>query len=310
MLVGIALARCWRRAVRAETSTGPPSAWPRGRRPWLLPLAAALAGKDYVSSAICCPPWYRLRSRRDRVRHERHAAVGARFCDQLYASTGWLSTSTSPRAQPAATGLLRAFSQQARGRPGSARAIVTWRLAAEPSLLPQRPCAAHITAAVERINEASIVGKPTSRRKARHPAGLPFPRQGVCGFDHPPLPRYRAPQPDTLWFHDPPLPCRLGSEATGRGPRRHRRGALQAPITATHRTPLSPSGGGMSGPQSLHHTGSASPPGAPPTWGQLLKFGLVGVSGYLINLVNLRRLVRQPRRLIMRSPRSAPSPSR
>ena len=164
-----------------------------------LAAAAALIGKDYVVERNLLPALIPLASA---------AAIGfgserARRLGLLLAlvlCVYWLGfdyhvTQTPNLQRPDLRGLTEQL-----GAPVARRAIVTWRLAAEPLRWYLGDHAVRMYGGVERIREVDIVSK---RLVTGRPANLPHSFQAMqrLRLDRLTLTRYRAPRPMRLWFH-------------------------------------------------------------------------------------------------------------
>ena len=285
VLIGVALAAGRCSAAPAASGAAPRSALAVGLGVVLLAAVAALAGKDYVVERNLLPALVPLRRRRrDRLR--RRAAPAASGCcwRSCSAPTGSPSTSTSPRrrtcsaptsaavadaARPAARAA-RDRHLEARRRPGRASTCTTAPSASTAATTPVRE--------IDVISKPLAAGRPGQRCRASfHPVAA-----GEARSPHPDPLRVQA-APSEIPFH-PCATCRTGFGATPR---------LRRSVPAARER-------GRAGTDAMSASEFADRLGAaarrPASWWQLLKFGIVGGSGYLINLAVFALLGRQPRR--------------
>jgi mannosyltransferase len=177
-----------------------------------LAAVAALIGKDYVVERNLLPALIPLAA----VAAVGFSTVRARRLGVLLAvalCAYWLAfdvyvTQTPNFQRPD----YRALSQEL-GRPVGRRAIVTWRLAADPVRWYLRDHAALMLGGVERVGEVAIVSKPLAtglpvKLPASFHAGQPL-RLGRLT-----LTRYRSRYPMPIWFHTlHSLPTGFGADA-------------------------------------------------------------------------------------------------
>jgi mannosyltransferase len=164
-----------------------------------LAVIAALLGKDYVVERNLLPALVPLGAL---------AAVGLGTARARYAGLAvalalcayWVAfdvrvTQTPNLQRPDFRGLTREL-----GRPTGRRAVVTWRLAADPMRWYLHDGSVRMWGGREPIREVDIVSKP---RVAEGSVNLPasFHETGTVRLDRLTLTRYASPHPVSLWFH-------------------------------------------------------------------------------------------------------------
>lgn len=197
-----------------------------------LSSLAALVGKDYVVERNLLPALIPLAV----AGAIGFGTSGARRVGLLLAlslCTYWLAfdvyvTQTPNLQRPD----YRTLSQEL-GRPSGRRAIVTWRLAADPVQWYLRDRAVRMFGGVERVSEVDVVSKPLATAA---PANLPSSFHAVqrLRLDRLTLTHYRSRYPMPIWFHTlRDLPTGFGKDAVVLdGPRSKPAAARGAPRAA------------------------------------------------------------------------------
>ena len=166
------------------------------------------------------------------------------------------------------------------------RAIVSWRLAGDPLRWYLHDGALRWYGGGEAVREVDLVGK---RIVAERPANLPraFHPAGVVRMNRLTIARYVSSRPVLLWMHE--LDALQTGYATDTivldGPpasRLARRARPHGALARARRAPRAEAR--MSDGQNTLAVRLAGAARSRDSWLQLLKFGVVGGSGYLINL--------------------------